>query len=586
MSAPIQEIGLLSTLVISLVAAFGGGLLVRSVGLPPLLGYLMAGVAIGPFTPGIIANQAMANELAEIGVALLLFNIGLHFSFKDLIAVQKVVVPGALIQVVLTTIAGGFLSSLFFDVTFASAFSLGLSMAIASTAVATRVLDERHQLTSLAGRIALGWLVVQDLIVIVALVIFPLMAVSGEVSFQRLLSILGQTLLQVTGFVAVMVFGGRKVIPALLQYVARVGSRELFTLAVIVIALGIAYGSSILFSVSLALGAFFAGVVIGESDLNHHAASEAVAIQQVFTILFFVSVGMLFDPRSLVQMPVEILSFLVLIMVGTGFLTFAISLYFNVPLKSAALVGATFAQIGEFSFVLSELGYKSGFYGQKERDLIIAVALFSIVVNPLILRTVLRMAAWAAQHPRYVEWQSSHLALALQDQEEMAEHTIIVGHGRVGAIVAGTLKGLGLPYVSIESDRALTEKLRARGETVIFGDASRDAVMSAAKPQQAKLVIVAVPDPYFTRQIVRAMRKNYPDIAIVARTHSDEDARALTKLGVGLAVMGEREVAFGIMYHALQVLGFDTERTRSTIGHIRKEAYSLDQQDKEVPVTP
>lgn len=586
MSAPIQEIGLLSTLVISLVAAFGGGLLVRALNLPPLLGYLMAGVLIGPFTPGVIANQAMANELAEIGVALLLFNIGLHFSFKDLIAVQKVVVPGALIQVILTTIAGGLLASLFFEVSFASAFALGLSMAIASTAVATRVLDERHQLTSLAGRIALGWLVVQDLIVIVAMVIFPLLGVSGDVSFTKFLSILGQTFLQVTGFVAVMVFGGRKVIPALLQYVARVGSRELFTLAVIVIALGIAYGSSILFGVSLALGAFFAGVVIGESDLNHHAASEAVAIQQVFTILFFVSVGMLFDPRSLIQMPLEILSFLAVIMLGTGFLTFVISLYFNVPLQSAALVGATFAQIGEFSFVLSELGFKSGFYEQNERDLIIAVALFSIVVNPLVLRGVLRAARWAAAHPKYIEWQASHLDLAVQEKEGMTEHTIIVGHGRVGGIVAAALKGLGLPYVSIESDRALTEKLREHGEIVIFGDASREAVMSAAKPQYAKLVIVAVPDPYFTRQIVRSIRKNYPDIVIVARTHSDEEAKALTKLGVGLAVMGEREVAFGMMYYALQVLGFDSDRTRSTIGHIRKEAYSYDQQDEKAVVTP
>jgi len=579
MSAPVQEIGLLSTLVISLVAAFGGGLVVRSINLPPLLGYLLAGVAIGPFTPGIVANQAMASEIAEIGVALLLFNIGLHFSFKDLIAVQRVVVPGALLQVSLTTLVGSFVAVCFFKISLGAAVAIGLSMAIASTAVATRILDERHQLTSLAGRIALGWLVVQDLMVIVALVLFPVMGVSDEVGLQQLLSILGQTLLQVTGFVAVMVIGGRRVIPGLLRYVARVGSRELFTLAVIVMALGIAYGSSILFGVSLALGAFFAGVVIGESDLNHHAASEAVAMQQVFTILFFVSVGMLFDPRSVMQMPLEIISFLMVIIVGTGFLTFLISLYFNVPLQAAALVGATFAQIGEFSFVLSELGFKSGFYGQKERDLIIAVALLSILVNPLILSLATRLARGAAAHRWYLDWQASHLDVTVQEKEELGDHTIIVGHGRVGGIVAEALKELQLPYVSIESDRMLTEKLRQQGHTVIYGDAAREAVMAAAKPQNAKLIIVAVPDPYFTKQIVRAMRKNYPDITIVARTHSDEEARALTKLGVGLAVMGEREVAFGIMYYALQTLGFDSDRTRSTIGHIRKQTYGLDHQE-------
>jgi len=578
MSVPVQEIGLLSTLVISLVAAFGGGLLVRSINLPPLLGYLLAGVLIGPFMPGVIANQSMANEIAEVGVALLLFNIGLHFSFKDLLAVQKIVVPGALVQVILTTIVGGILAAWILGTSLGASASIGLAVSIASTAVATRILDERQQLASLAGRIALGWLVVQDLIVIVALVLFPVLGASQHVDIQTLLSILGQTLLQVTGFVAVMVFGGRRVIPALLRYVAKVGSRELFTLAVIVIALGIAYGSSMLFGVSLALGAFFAGVVIGESDLNHHAASEAVAMQQVFTILFFVSVGMLFDPRSIIQMPFEILVFLLTIIIGTGFLTFLIALTFNVPLISAALVGGAFAQIGEFSFVLGELGYKNGFFDQKDRDLIIAVALLSIVINPFLLMLVTRWSRWAVNQPRYLQWQASHIEVSIKETEGLSGHTIIVGHGRVGSIVASTLKELGLPYISIESDRTLTEKLRAQGEEVIYGDAAREAVMSAARPSFAKLLIVAVPDPYFTKQIVRAIRKLCPEIVIVARTHSDEEARALTKMGVGLAVMGEREVAFGMMYFALQTLGFDTERTRSAVGHIRKHAYSLDRE--------
>ncbi|MGE4352083.1 MAG: cation:proton antiporter [Bdellovibrionales bacterium] len=575
---PIHDLGLLSTLVVSLVAAFAGGLLARTFRLPPLLGYLLAGVAIGPYTPGLIANQSMANELAEVGVALLLFNIGIHFSFKDLLAVQKIVVPGALIQVLCVVCLGAGLSGWILDLPWPSAFVFGLSMAIASTAVATRVLDERRQLSSLAGRVALGWLVVQDLVVIFALVLLPLLAGTQNADFTTSLQLFGKTLLQVTGFVAVMVFGGRRVIPWLLGYVARKGSRELFTLAVIVIALGIAYGSSLLFGVSLALGAFFAGVVIGESDLNHHAASEALAMQQVFTILFFVSVGMLFDPQSVMRMPVQILIFLMTIIFGTGFLTFLLLLFFRVPLQSAALVGAAFMQIGEFSFVLSELGYNSGFYGTFERDLIIAVALLSILVNPVLLSGIMKLVAWVANTEAYQRWKNARPELTLSDTEGLHDHIILIGHGRVGSIVANAMIEQGLRYVVIDADRNLTERLRIGGIQVIYGDASREAVMSAAHPEWAKLMIIAIPDPFFVRQIVRAVRKNYPDIKIVVRTHSVEETKAMTKLGVSCAIMGEREIAFGISYYALQALGYDTEHTRTTIDLLRQHIYNLDQQ--------
>ena len=573
---PVHEVGLLSTLVISLVAAFAGGLFARSIRLPPLLGYLLAGVCIGPFTPGFEANQAMANELAEVGVALLLFNIGLHFSFKDLLAVRMIVVPGALLQVTITTLLGAGLAHLLLDLSVGSSVVVGMSMAIASTAVATRILDERRQLASLAGRVALGWLVVQDIVVIIALVLFPVMGKASQVDAWGMLALLGQTLFQVTGFVAVMVFGGRRVIPWLLGYVARVGSRELFTLAVIVIALGIAYGSAIIFGVSLALGAFFAGVVIGESDLNHHAAAEALSMQQVFTILFFVSVGMLFDPSSVASMFVEVVSFLILIIVGMGFLTFMSLLLLRVPLPSAALVGGTFSQIGEFSFVMAELGYRSGFYGSVERDLIVAVALVSILVNPLVLLFTTKGARWLAGARLFLKWQSSHTEFSFPEVDGIRDHTILVGLGRVGRIVASALKEHGLDYVSIDSDRTLTERLRLEGAQVIYGDAAREAVMAAAHPERARLLIIAVPDPYFARQIVRMVRKNYPDIKIVARTHSDEEARAMTQMGVGLAVMGEREIAFGITYYVLQTLGFDTDRARSTISQLRSEIYGLD----------
>lgn len=575
---PVHDLGLLSTLVISLVAAFAGGLLARSFNLPPLLGYLAAGIAIGPFTPGLVANQEMANELAEVGVALLLFNIGLHFSFKDLLAVQKIVVPGALFQVSFTVLIGTVLSSWILHTTLPASLVVGLALGIASTAVATRVLDERHQLTSLAGRVALGWLVVQDLVVIFALVLIPIVGAIENVDLIYSLQLFGKTILQVTGFVAVMVFGGRRVIPWLLGYVARVGSRELFTLAVIVIALGIAYGSSLLFGVSLALGAFFAGVVIGESDLNHHAASEALAMQQVFTILFFVSVGMLFDPASVARMPLQILVFLLTIILGTGLLTFGVLLAFRMPLSAAALVGATFMQIGEFSFVLSELGFKNGFYGSDVRDLIVAVALLSILVNPLLLVLVTRLASWVVGTSWYVNWIIRRQELTLSETEGLHDHTVLVGLGRVGRIVAKALDGQEMRYVVIESDRGLTERLRLEGFQVIYGDASREAVMAAAHPEWAKLVVIAIPDPYIVRQIVRGIRKNYPDIKIVVRTHTDEETRSLGKLGVSATVMGEYEIAFGMTYYALQALGFDLDHTKSVVVQLRK---TVDEQIQE-----
>ncbi len=573
---PEQNIGLLSTLVISLVAAFGGGLAARALRLPPLIGYLVAGVLIGPSTPGIVADQSIASELAEIGVALLLFNIGLHFSFKDLLSVRKIAVPGAFLQVSVTLLIGAIIAFFLFDTNLMASLTIGLSCAIASTAISTRILEEKHQINALSGRIALGWLVVQDIIVILALVIFPILGSADSLPAKAFLASLSKTLLQVMGFVVVMVFGGRRLIPALLNYVAKSGSRELFTLSVVVMALGIAYGSSLIFGVSLALGAFFAGIVIGESDLNHHASAEALSMQQLFTILFFVSIGMLFDPASIAQMPLEIFVFLLVVIFGTGFLTFLILYFLRVPLHAAALVGATFAQIGEFSFVLGALGFENNLYGAPERDLIIAVALLSIVLNPFLLPLVVRTAQWITEKA-ILPKKEALPEKDLSDSEGLWDHAILVGYGRVGSIVAHTLRGHGLNFVAIESDRTLTEKRRREGETVIYGDAAREAVLTAAHPERARLLIVTLPDSFYARQIVRQAKKLNPTIDVVVRTHSDEESRLMNRLGVGLVVMGEREIAFGISYHALQKMGVEADKTRETIDQLRDYIYKLDQ---------
>jgi CPA2 family monovalent cation:H+ antiporter-2 len=453
---------------------------------------------------------------------------------------------------------------------------IGLSLAIASTAVVTRILEEHKQSASLAGHVALGWLVVQDIIVIIALVLMPVLGKAEDLNAHHLLNALGRTLLQIAGFAAVMIVVGRRFIPATLRYVARIGSRELFTLAVIVMALGIAYGSAEIFGVSLAMGAFFAGVVIGESDLNHHAASEAVSMQQVFTILFFVSVGMLFDPTIIMHMPLEIGFLLATVILGTGLLTFALLIYMGMPLRAAGLVGGAFAQIGEFSFVLSEIGFKNGIYGAGERDLIMAVAFVSILINPLILTLGIRTVNWATKTPFLAKWRDHRVEKTLPDEVMLQNHVILIGHGRVGSIITAALKAQGATYIIIESDRTRVDKLRREGHNVIFGDASRETVLSAAEPSRAKMAIITVREMNDSRQIVRQALKQNPEIDIVVRTHSDKDARSMNKLGVGFAVMGEREIGFGMATYALYKLELSSEHAKDAISHLREEIYGED----------
>jgi len=564
-----QSGAFVSILVVSLVAAFTGGLAARSLRLPPLLGYIAAGVLIGPFTPGFVADQAVAADLAEVGVALLLFNIGLHFSVRDLLAVRKVAVFGALVQIFISGSLGAFAALVFLGASPVAALMIGLSVAIASTAISTRVLEERHQLATLAGRVALGWLIVQDIVVIVALVLFPAFSGGADMEPKHLAAKLGQTVLQVAGFAVVMIFGGRRVIPKMLAYVARIGSRELFTLAVIVIALGIAYGSSMVFGVSLALGAFFAGVVIGESDLNHHASSEALSMQQIFTILFFVSVGMLFDPGSIARMPVQIAVFWAIVVAGMGLVTFFLMLFLRVPAEGAALVGGAFAQIGEFSFVLGELGRGWGIIGRNDRDLILAVALVSIVLNPLVMKffpILGRRIGESKIVSRLLREGEAHLPEPVQP---LAGHVILAGHGRVGKIVAQALSAHDIPYIIIESNRRLMEKLRQQNRMVIFGDAGREAVLKAAHPETAKMIILTLPDGPHARRIISLARRINPSLEIIARVHDDAEVGHMERLGVGLAVMSERETALGLSAYALQHYGVDSQTVLETLAGLR-----------------
>ncbi|MFA4995133.1 MAG: cation:proton antiporter [Bdellovibrionales bacterium] len=562
--------GLLPTLVISLVAAFAGGLAVRIVNLPPMLGYLLAGILLGPTMLGFTADQAMAADLAEVGVALLLFNVGLHFSLKDLLAVRKIAIGGASLQMIVSGALGFSLAHFFFGCSPAAAGIIGLSFSVTSTAISSRLLEERRQFSTLAGRIAVGWLVVQDMVAIMAMVLFPAFVNKEGLALGPLTLTLGQTLLQIAGFAVIMLIGARKYIPRLLEYVARIGSKELFTLAVIVMALGIAYGSAVIFGVSIALGAFFAGVVIGESDLNHHAAAEALSIQQIFTILFFVSIGMLFDPYSIMRLPVEIVFSLVAIILGMGFVTFIILIGMRVPPQAAAMVGGVFAQAGEFSFILSQMGYKWGVLTQNDRDLILGVALVSIVLNPLVMRGFSRFGLWVGGSKYMARWQKLGELTLPEIHQTLAGHTILVGYGRVGQKVADALKKNNIPYVIIESDRRIMEKLRRAGTPVIFGDASRELVLMVAQPETAKLLAITTPYAPQARQMIALAKQRNPDLEVIIRVHEDADARQMAKLGVGLAVMGEREIALGLSAHALQHYGVEPNVVLETLNDLRQ----------------
>ncbi|HKX07692.1 MAG TPA: cation:proton antiporter [Stellaceae bacterium] len=544
---------LIATVALSLAVAYVGGMLARLVRLPPLVGYLIAGIAVGPFTPGLIADEATVEQLAEIGVALLLFGVGLHFSIDDLVAVWRVAVPGALVQVTLSA-ALGFGVGRLIGFEAGAAAALAGCLAVASTVVATRSLTERGELATNAGRVALGWLVMQDLIVVVLLVMLPGGGDDMAARYGAAAS-LALKLAKVAGFAAGMLLLGRRVIPWLLERTAREGSRELFRLSVIVAALGIAYLSSALAGVSLALGAFFAGVVIADSDVSHQAAGESVPVQQVFTVLFFVSVGMLFDPMAFVRVPAHIVAVAAAVVLGNALITALVLLALRAAPRSAAEAGAALAQIGEFSFILSGTAVARGLMPAEGRDLVLAAALISIVVQPALLRVADAIGARLERVGALRAWTASRAGRAADKAPSLEGHAIIVGHGRVGSVIAASLRRQGIPYVVIEQNLRFAEQLRRDGIPVVYGDAAWPEVLDAARPTKARLLVIAVPEHAAARRILAEARRANPEIELIVRTHSAEEAAWLKQRGVGLVVMGEHHIASEMADQALKRFG-------------------------------
>lgn len=561
---------LLATLVIALALAFALGLAARLLRVPPLLGYLAAGLVVGPYTPGFVADAGVTSAMAEIGVALLLFGVGLHFRPRDLLAVWRVAVPGAIAQIAIGTALGALLGHLAFGMGTGSAVVLGLALAISSTAVATRTLEERGRLGGDAGRLALGWLVMQDLVVVLALVLLPALARGSDGA--GLGPALLRTAAELAAFLLVMAVAGRVLLPRLLSLVAATASRELFTLAVVVVALGTAFGSSALFGVSPALGAFFAGVLLAESPLGHQAAAETAPLQRVFVALFFVSVGMLVDPLAVLAAPFLTLGVFLVVLLGTGFAILALLVGLRVALPTAAVVAGSMAQIGEFSFVLAALAIGQGLLPETVRGPMLAAAALSIVLTPLTLRLAERVAARAVGDRRYRAWETRRAGARAfpSPPPGLSGHAVIVGFGRVGRVVARGLTAHGIPIVVIEADHARAVALRREGIPVVWGDAAQAEVLAAARPESARLLVLALPDAFGCRRVLELARATNPGLPAAVRAHDDEEAALLERIeGVGLVVIGEREIALGMAGFALRHFEVEASGMQATLEGLR-----------------
>jgi len=557
-----HNVSLISTLAAGFGLALILGFIAERLRLPALVGYLLAGVAIGPATPGYVADVGIAAQLSEIGVMLLMFGVGLHFSFKDLMAVKRIALPGAVVQMSAATLLGLALATSW-GWSMGSALVFGLSLSCASTVVLLKALEARGAIDSINGRISIGWLVVEDLATVLILVLLPALAPvlggnAGPGDGQApLWETIARTLAQIAAFVALMLVVGRRVLPWMLWQVARTGSRELFTLMVIAVAIGIAYGASELFHVSFALGAFFAGMVMRESEYSHRAAQESLPLRDSFSVLFFVSVGMLVDPMTLVDQPWQLLGTLLVILVGKAVAATALVLVFRYPLNTAMTVSASLAQIGEFSFILAGLGLQLGLLPKEGMNLVLAGAMISIAINPLMFGLIGPVQRWvlarSALARRLEQRDDPYAELPMSTEREFLEgQVVLVGYGRVGRRIAQALDQRHIPIVVAEQHRETVEALRKQGRAAVSGDASDPMVLIQAHIAKAAMLVVALPDAMKARQMAEIARQLNPDIEIVLRTHGEEESALLRKEQLGTVFYGEEELARGMSRHVLQ----------------------------------
>ena len=553
-------------LIILLAVGFGMALIFGYIAarlrLPPLIGYLIAGIIISPNTPGIVGDIHLANQLAELGVMFLMFGVGMHFSLNDLLQVRRIALPGAILQIAVATLLGIGVS-MYWGWSFGSALIFGLSLSCASTVVLLKALGDRGLLDSVNGKIAVGWLLVEDLVMVLALVLLPATAVllgghalPGTDTSQSIWLTIGITLLKVTGFIAFMLIIGKRLVPMIMQFVARLGSRELFTLPVVAAAVSIAYGSYAVFGVSMALGAFFAGMVVKESDFSHRAEEETLPLREIFSILFFVSVGMLFDPSILIEEPLRILAVIAIIMVGKTLAAIALVLFFRYPINTALTVGASLAQIGEFSFILATLGLSLGLLTPNAQNLILAGALFSITLNSFVFSAIEPVQRWIRERShlaRLLERSADPLAMLPDevDQAYLRDQVVIIGYGGVGRRITENLIQQNIKVVIAEENREIVEKLRSQGIAAVSGEATEPNVLIQAHIQHARLLVISPMDILDIHRIVDISKQLNPEIQVLICAESKEEAAVIRQENLGEVFYAKEEMAKNMSHHIL-----------------------------------
>ncbi len=557
-----HSVGLIATLAAGFGLALFLGFIAARLKLPALVGYLVAGILLGPATPGFVADTKVASELAEVGVMLLMFGVGLHFSVEDLLAVRKIAVPGALVRTAVATAMGAAIAALW-GWPIGAGLVFGICLSVASTVVALKALESEGEMDTANGRITIGWLVVEDLAMVLVLVLVPAVApqlqgsAAPTASGGTALTIL-KTLAQVGGFVAFMLVVGRRLFPWLLWQVTKTGSRELFTLCVVAAAVGIAYGSAELFGVSFALGAFFAGMVMRESEFSARAAEQTLPLQDAFAVLFFVSVGMLFDPMVLLNEPLRVLAVVAVVMLGKSAVAVGLVLGLRYPVRTALVVAAGLAQVGEFSFILAGLGVQLGVLPKEGQSLILAGALISIALNPLLFGLVPPLQRWLQRFPRLAALEPAANPLAelpmSTDARYLSNQVVLVGWGRVGKHIAESLAAAGVPFVVAESNREFVEALRASGTPAVWGDATEPEVLIQAHIRDARALVIATPETVYVRKMVEIARTLNPQVQVVVRSHNVEEAELLEKDVTGSVFVGERELAKSMVAFVLEMV--------------------------------
>ena len=542
---------LISMLVFGLGLAFLFGTLANRLKLSPIAGYLMAGVVAGPFTPGFIGDPAIAQQLADVGVILLMFGVGLHFSLKDLLSLKRAVIPSVLAQVTLSATLGG-------AAAWAMGFGLGaeivfgMCLSVASTVVLLRTVQNRRLLDTERGRLAIGWLILQDFITVMALVLIPafsdwLKAQDGVVQFSgaQLIGTIALTLGKLATFIVFMLVVGRRAIPAILHYVAHTGSRELFRLAVLSVALGVAFLAAVMFGVSFALGAFFAGMILSESQLSARAAEESLPLRDAFAVLFFVSIGMLFNPLVLVNDTAALAGSVAIVVIGNSAIAYGLTRFIGYSVESALMIAVGLAQIGEFSFILVDLGIDLQLLAPRGRDIILGTSILTILANPFLVSLAMRF------HPAHPPGEPSRPGTPPElHPTALTHHVVLVGYGRVGSLVGRALKERQVNFLVIEDADRLVALLRESKVEVIPGNAVEPRVLDAANVKDARLLLVAIPNGFEAGQIVQRSRLLNPQLRIVARAHSNDEVEYLKRLSADAVIMGEREIARGMMEDA------------------------------------